>query len=431
MYQERSDEMRSFSIYTLGCKVNLYESEFIANDLVKYGYIKKEFDEVCDIYIINTCSVTNTSDVKSRKIIRNAIHKNPDACVVAVGCFVEANKDYTEDGLDIVIGTKDKSKIATKLDEYFGTETFVNTFSKLDDDFEDMFIDNFDLRTRAFVKVQDGCENFCSFCIIPSVRGKCRSKKLEKVILEIEALVKNGFKEVVLTGIHTGNYGVDLGIKFSDLLESICKIDGLLRLRISSIEISEIDEEVLSIIKGNNIIVDHIHIPLQSGSDTILKLMNRKYNTEYFLDKINTIRSIRPNMSITSDVIVGFPNETEELFMETYNFIKEVGFTKLHVFPYSERAGTVAASMDGSVLVSERKERAKRLLLLSKELELNYYNKFIGKTVSVLIETVKNGSIGHTGEFLSVKVDDKLEVNTIVDVVIKKVDYPYLIGEVL
>ena len=300
--------MRSVGILTLGCKVNMYESEYITNLLKESGYIIKSFDDVCDVYIINTCTVTNTSDIKSRKMIRSAIKKNPDACVVAMGCFIEANKDYNIEGLDIVLGNKDKSKIVNLLDEYFAKkEKIIKLYSDPKSQFEDMYITNFPGRTRAFVKIQDGCENFCSYCIIPFVRGKCRSKEATKVISEITELVANGYKEVVLTGIHTGNYGVDLDTNFASLLRQIVKIPGLIRLRISSIEITELTDEVLSVIKENPIIVDHLHIPLQAGSDEILKLMNRKYNLEKFFEIIAKIRKIRPNISITTDVIVGFP----------------------------------------------------------------------------------------------------------------------------
>ena len=322
-------------ILTLGCKVNTYESEFVANILKKNGYIIGEFSDVCDVYIINTCTVTNTSDIKSRKMIRNAIRKNPDACVVAMGCFIEANKDYNIDGLDIIIGNRDKSKIATILDEYFERKKQVKRlYRKRVKEFEDMYITEFPGRTRAFVKIQDGCENFCSYCIIPFVRGKCRSKEKDKVIEEITSLVKNGYKEVVLTGIHTGNYGVDLDTNFADLLREVVKIDGLKRLRISSIEVTELTDEVLEIIKNNDVIVDHMHIPLQAGSDEVLKLMNRKYDLNYYFDKIKKIRNIRPNIAISTDVIVGFPGEDESMFQKTLETCRKIGFSKIHVFPF-------------------------------------------------------------------------------------------------
>ena len=423
--------MRSAGILTLGCKVNTYESEYVINKLKENNYEIKPFTDICDVYIINTCTVTNTSDSKSKKMINTAIKRNPDACVVAMGCFIEANKDYEIDGLDITIGNKDKSKIIELLDEYFEKkETLKRLYKEEKTTFEDMYITDFPGRTRAFVKVQDGCENFCSYCIIPFVRGKCRSKELNKVVNEITDLTNNGYQEVVLTGIHTGNYGVDLNTNFATLLKELVKIDKLKRLRISSIEITELTEEVLDVIKNNKVIVDHMHIPLQAGSDEILKLMNRKYNLNYFFNKIKEIRSIRPEISITTDVIVGFPGETEELFQTTINTCKELELTKIHVFPYSIRKGTVAETLPNHLDQSIKKDRARRLLEVSKELEKDYFNKYIGKEVEVLIEEVKDGySYGHTGNYLYVKINKELEHNTFVQVKVTKIDYPYCLAE--
>ena len=423
--------MRSAGILTLGCKVNTYESEYVINKLKENNYEIKSFNDICDVYIINTCTVTNTSDSKSKKMINNAIKKNPDACVVAMGCFIEANKDYQIEGLDITIGNKDKSKIIELLDEYFEKKETLNRLYKEEKTtFEDMYITDFPGRTRAFVKVQDGCENFCSYCIIPFVRGKCRSKELDKVVNEITDLTNNGYQEVVLTGIHTGNYGVDLNTNFATLLKELVKIDKLKRLRISSIEITELTDEVLDVIKNNKVIVDHMHIPLQAGSDEILKLMNRKYDLNYFYNKVKEIRSIRPEISITTDVIVGFPGETEELFQKTINTCKELELTKMHVFPYSIRKGTVAESLPNHLDQSIKKDRARRLLEVSKELEKNYFNKYIGKEVEVLIEETKDGySYGHTGNYLYVKINRELEHNTFVQVKVTKIDYPYCLAE--
>ena len=425
------NKMRSVGILTLGCKVNTYESEYVINILKEHNYEIKSFDDVCDIYIINTCTVTNTSDIKSRKMIRNAIKKNPNACVVAMGCFIEANKDYQIEGLDIVLGNKDKSKIVDLLDEYFTKkEKIVKLYNDPKSQFEDMYITNFPGRTRAFVKIQDGCENFCSYCIIPFVRGKCRSKGKDKVISEINALVKNGYQEVVLTGIHTGNYGVDLDTNFATLLKGLVKIEGLKRLRISSIEITELTDEVLEVLKTSPIIVDHLHIPLQAGSDEILKAMNRKYDLSYFFEKIKKIREIRPNISITTDVIVGFPGETTELFEQTIKTCRDLEFAKIHVFPYSERQGTKAMELPNHIESNEKKRRARELLLVSKELEIAYANKFLNKQEEVLIEEDKDGySYGHTSNYLHVKINKKLKHNTFVTVTITKVDYPYCLAK--
>ena len=425
------NKMRSVGILTLGCKVNTYESEYVINILKEHNYEIKSFDDICDVYIINTCTVTNTSDIKSRKMIRNAIKKNPNACVVAMGCFIEANKDYQIEGLDIVLGNKDKSKIVDLLDEYFTKkEKIVKLYNDPKSQFEDMYITNFPGRTRAFVKIQDGCENFCSYCIIPFVRGKCRSKDKDKVISEINALVKNGYQEVALTGIHTGNYGVDLDTNFATLLKDLVKIEGLKRLRISSIEITELTDEVLEVLKTSPIIVDHLHIPLQAGSDEILKAMNRKYDLSYFFEKIKKIREIRPNISITTDVIVGFPGETTELFEQTIKTCRDLEFAKIHVFPYSERQGTKAMELPNHIESNEKKRRARELLLVSKELEITYANKFLNKQVEVLIEEDKDGySYGHTSNYLHVKINKKLKHNTFVTVTITKVDYPYCLAK--
>ena len=422
--------MKSVGVLSLGCKVNTYESEYVINELKSAGYEIKNFDDICDVYIINTCTVTNNSDSKSKKMIRQAIKRNPNACVVAMGCFIAANPDIQIDGLDIILGNKDKSKIVELLDEYFKNKNELRLqYTGRLKEFEDMYISNFPGRTRAFVKIQDGCDNFCTYCIIPFVRGKCRSKDESKVIDEVKSLVRNGYKEVVLTGIHTGSYGVDLDTDFADLLDKLVKIDGLLRLRISSIETTELNDKVLNVLKNSKVLVDHLHIPIQAGSNEILKAMNRKYDLDYFFNKINEIRSIRPDIAISTDVIVGFPGETEELFNTTIDTCKKLEFSKLHVFPYSERRGTASSRMDGKIDEHEKKERSRRLIEVSHELEMNYMKKFINKEVDVLIEEFKDGySYGHTGNYLHVKINKELPHNEIVKVTIKSVEYPYCIG---
>lgn len=418
-------------IYTLGCKVNTYESEYIMSLFKEKGYEICDFNDKCDIYIINTCTVTNQSDSKSKKIIREAIRNNPDSCVVAMGCFVEANKDIDIPGIDILIGNKDKSKVVDLVEEYFKNKKQIkDLYSSLGTVFEDMEISTFEGRTRAFVKIQDGCENYCSYCIIPYVRGKCRSKDKNKVISEITKLVNNGYKEIVLTGIHTGNYGRDLDTDFADLLESIVKIDGLYRLRISSIEITELNDRVLDIIKNNNVIADHLHIPLQAGSDTVLKLMNRKYDKEYFRNMINKIRNIRPNISISTDIIVGFPGETDELFNETIEFSRELEFSKIHVFPYSVRKNTPASKFPNQLDNSVKKNRARKLIEVSKDLENKYMSKFLNKEVEVLVENNKDGcSYGHTSNYLYVKINNKYNSEDIVNVSLTNINYPYIEGK--
>ena len=420
------------AIQSLGCKVNLYESEYITDQFQKAGYEIVPFQEIADVYIINTCSVTNTSDVKSRKVIHQAIRRNPDACIVAIGCFIEANHDYHEDGVDILLGNANKSKVLEYVERYWQTKQKANYFvTPIPEKFDDMTMSTFLGRTRAFIKIQDGCENFCSYCIIPYVRGKCRSKNFQTVLEEIQNYVQHGYKEVVLTGIHTGNYGVDLGTDFAALLREIVKINGLVRLRISSIEITELTDEVLQIIRDNDVIVDHLHIPLQAGSDKILRLMNRKYDLAYFKQKMEQIREIRPDISLTTDIIVGFPFETEEDFQDTLSFVREVQFSKVHVFPYSRRSGTVAADMAEQVPGDVKKDRVRRLLALSKVLETEYMKKFIGKTLPVLMEVNRTDySLGHTCNYLLVKVPGEYQSEDLVDVTITDVSYPYCLGEV-
>ncbi len=422
-------------IYTLGCKVNTYESEYIINELKKANFEINEFDDVNDVYIINTCTVTNSSDSKSRKMIRHARKLNPEACIVALGCFIEYNKDNIEKimpEIDIIVGNKDKSIVVDLIKDYMMTHNKINDLQDdFDSCFEDMFIDNYNKRTRAFVKIQDGCENFCSYCVIPRVRGKCRSKKIDTTLKEIETLVNNGYKEIILTGIHTGNYGVDIGTNFASLLREIVKIKNLSRLRISSIEATELTDEVLEIIKDNDIIVNHFHIPLQSGSDKVLKIMNRKYNLKQYKEIIDKLRSIKKDVSITTDLIVGHPGENDEEFKNTIKTINEINFSKIHVFPYSVRENTPSSKL-AQVPEYVKKEHADELLRLSKKLEVNYMRKFINKKLDVLIETSKDGySYGHTTNYLSVKVLGTLDSSSIVKVKLINIEYPYIFGELV
>lgn len=414
---------------TLGCKVNTYESEYILSCFKDKGY--EITNDIADIYIVNTCSVTNMSDAKSRKVIHRLVRENKNSVIVVMGCMIEANKDIKLDGVSIIIGNKDKAKVVELVEAYLkDREQKRLLYENFDSTFEDMFITNMESRHRAFVKIEDGCENFCSYCIIPYTRGRVRSKNPDTVIKEITTLVKNGYKEVVLTGIHTGHYGSDIETSFPELLKRIVKIEGLERLRISSIEITELNDEFLNVLKNNSVIVSHLHIPLQAGSDKILTLMNRKYLTPYFLDKVEKIREIRPDISLTTDVIVGFPKETEEDFLDTINFCKKIKFTKIHVFPYSRRKGTKADLMDGQIPENIKKERVKRLIDVSNNLEKEYLDSFISKTVSVLIEEDKDGySIGHTGNYLKVKILGDIKANEIVSVKIKERENLELVGE--
>lgn len=416
-----------FLINTLGCKVNTYESNVIRDIFLNEGY--EESNSNVDIAVINTCTVTNTSDSKSLKVIKHTIKNNPNAIVIVCGCFSQINPDRLKDmeGVSIVLGNYNKSKIMDYINQYKKNKKQIIDVRELNDEkFECMKLNNFN-KTRAFVKIEDGCENFCSYCIIPYSRGKVRSKLMEDVLDEVNTLVNNGHREIVLTGIHTGHYGADIEeYDFSDLLNEICKIKGLERLRISSIEITELDDKFLETLKNNKIIVDHMHIPLQSGCDKTLKEMNRKYDVAYFKDKIKKIRSIRPNISITTDVIVGFPNETENDFNTTVNTIKEIKFTKLHVFPFSVRKGTVAETMENQIDEKTKKERVHILMDISKELELDYMNKFVGCEVEFIPEVSKDGYIiGHTGNYLQIKSKIKSNGHETIKTTIKSIEYPY------
>ena len=421
-----------FYIYNLGCKVNSYESNIMMEDLERCGFVKgTETDS--DIYIINTCTVTNTSDNKSMKTIRKVLRLYPDKIVVACGCMTQVNSLYLKNlNVSIIIGNHGKSKITEYINKYLkDKKQIIDITDFKDNKFEDMCLNNFD-KTRAFVKIEDGCENFCSYCIIPYARGKVRSKDPKLVIEEVKNLISEGHKEVVLTGIHTGHYGSDINYKFSNLLKDLVKIKGLERLRISSIEITEITDDVLDVLKENSNLVSHMHIPLQSGSNEILKLMNRKYDKEYFIEKINKIRSIRPDISITTDVIVGFPSETEELFNETIETINKIKFSKIHVFPFSLRKGTKAEEIPNHVDDVTKKKRVKELVELSYSLENSYMNKFINKNVLLLPEIYKDGYlIGHTDNYLKVKASGNKDLlNKIIEVEILENDYPYLLGKI-
>ena len=417
-----------YYIINLGCKVNAYESKVMSDLLDNNGYIKGSIDDA-EIYIVNTCFVTNIAEHKSFQMIHKVVKKNPKIVIVC-GCLpqIKTQEVLNIEGVNIVLGNKDKTKIIEYINNY--KEKISKIYDLSNTEFENMQLNNFD-KTRAFVKIQDGCNNFCSYCIIPYTRGNVRSKKKEDVLNEINNLVNNGHKEVVLTGIHTGNYHDD-EYDFADLLSDIVKIKDLKRLRISSIEITEINDRVMDIINNKDVLVDHMHIPLQSGSNEILKLMNRKYDINYFINKVKKLRTIRPNMSITTDVIVGFPNETEELFDETIDNIKKINFTKLHVFPYSRREGTKANLMDNQIDNHIKKQRAHILIELSKQLELDYMNKFLNQNIDFIPETYKDGYLyGHTGNYLSIKSKGNKDLlNKIVNVTIENIEYPYCIGNV-
>lgn len=416
--------MKKFLIKTLGCKVNSYESEFIRNLFLEEGY--EEVEENADVCIINTCTVTNTADNKSKQVINNIKKNNKDAIVIAMGCFCQFRNSEIEDLIDadIILGNKNKHKVFEYLKEYESNHKRIIDFvdmNKDDIDFDDMEIKGYKHHHRAFIKIEDGCNNFCSYCIIPYVRGRVRSKEFNKCLMEVNDLALSGHKEIVLSGIHTGQYNSD-GKRLSDLINEISKVDQIKRIRLSSVEIVELDDKMMDIIKNNNKFVSHLHIPLQAGSDHILKLMNRRYDKKYFKKLVDKIRENRNDISLTTDVIVGFPGETEEDFKETLDFCEKIGFTKIHVFPYSDRSGTVASRMKDKIPGNIKKDRVRRLIDLSNKLEKEYYLKHIDKEDDVLIEEVKQDGYlhGFTSDYIPIKLKGNYKINEIYKIKLSK-----------
>lgn len=416
--------MKKFLIKTLGCKVNSYESEFIRNLFLEEDY--EEVEENADVCIINTCTVTNTADNKSKQVINNIKKNNKDAIVIAMGCFCQFRNSEIEDLIDadIILGNKNKHKVFEYLKEYESNHKRIIDFvdmNKDDIDFDDMEIKGYKHHHRAFIKIEDGCNNFCSYCIIPYVRGRVRSKEFNKCLMEVNDLALSGHKEIVLSGIHTGQYNSD-GKRLSDLINEISKVDQIKRIRLSSVEIVELDDKMMDIIKNNNKFVSHLHIPLQAGSDHILKLMNRRYDKKYFKKLVDKIRENRNDISLTTDVIVGFPGETEEDFKETLDFCEEIGFTKIHVFPYSDRSGTVASRMKDKIPGNIKKDRVRRLIDLSNKLEKEYYLKHIDKEDDVLIEEVKQDGYlhGFTSDYIPIKLKGNYKINEIYKIKLSK-----------
>lgn len=419
-------------ICSLGCKVNIYESEVVTDLLKKGGYEIVPFEDKADIYIINTCSVTNESDKKSRKMINRAKKNNSEAIIVVMGCYSQVSSDDIE--ADIILGNKDKSKIVEILNDFIRDRESKKIIYDLSSvEFEKMEISHFDNHTRAFVKIQDGCNAFCSYCIIPYTRGRVRSKNKDDVIEEVSRLVKDGYKEIVLTGIHTGRYGIDINSSLYELLCELVKIPNIYRIRLSSIEINEVTPEIIDLYKNNKIMARHLHVPLQSGSNKILKLMNRRYNKEEFMEMIDKLREIE-DISLTTDLIVGFPNETDDDFEETMDTLKKIHFTKIHTFPYSRRRGTVADKMDGHISGDIKKKRVHEVIELSNEYENEYYKSKISKVYDGVVERHNNGLVVvHTSNFIPVIIDDNdnIENNSIVNVKIERVDGLNVYGRVV
>ncbi|MCG3089113.1 tRNA (N(6)-L-threonylcarbamoyladenosine(37)-C(2))-methylthiotransferase MtaB [Sporosarcina cyprini] len=436
------ERQKTVAMYTLGCKVNHYETEAIWQLFKEAGYERTDFEKNADVYVINTCTVTNTGDKKSRQVIRRAIRKNPDAVICVTGCYAQTSpaEIMAIPGVDIVVGTQDRTKLLGLIDEFRVERQPINAVRNIMKNrvYEELDVPAFTDRTRASLKIQEGCNNFCTFCIIPWARGLMRSRDPEEVIRQAQQLVDAGYLEIVLTGIHTGGYGEDLkDYNLARLLRDLeTQVKGLKRLRISSIEASQLTDEVIQVLKESSIIVRHLHIPIQSGSNTVLKRMRRKYTMEFFAERLDRLREALPHLAITSDVIVGFPGETEEEFMETYNFIREHRFSELHVFPYSKRTGTPAARMEDQIDEEVKNERVHRLIELNDQLAKEYASEFEGEVLEVIPEEIykldpASGLYeGYTDNYLKVVFPaDESMVGKIVKVKIVKAGYPYNDGQ--
>ena len=434
---------KTVSFYTLGCKVNQYETNAMEQQFIKNNYEIVENTQKADIYVINTCTVTNMAERKSRQMLRRVKEINPSAVLVVCGCYAQVAKNELEQipEIDIILGINEKNEIVQIVENYMekmAEQDKRSQKAEIDDvskqkEFLDFGDVTYTEKNRAVVKVQDGCNMFCSYCIIPYARGRIRSRKIESVVSEIEKIAKEEIKEVVITGIHVASYGKDFDnentskkIRLIDLLEAINKIDGIDRIRLSSLEPTIVDEEFATRLSKLDKICDHFHLSLQSGCDETLKRMNRKYTTQIYRDAVATLRKYYPEASFTTDVIVGFPGETDEEFAKTYEFLKEIDFYRLHVFKYSPRRGTVAEKMPNQIDGNKKEERSNKLIELSNSTENKHNQSYIGKTVKVLFEEFEDGFFkGHTTNYMMVKVagveeqSDKF-VNQILDVKIKE-----------
>ena len=425
------------AFYTLGCKVNTYESESVWELFKEEGFERVNQKEFADVYIINTCTVTNSADSKSRKAIRKLIKINPEAVIAVMGCYSQLSTDdvFSIDGVDIVIGTKNREHLLPLVKKVLNERQRIKEVSDISRYrvFDEVKVTNFTENTRAFLKIQDGCNNFCTYCIIPYARGPVRSRPKDSVIEEATHLVNNGYHEIVLAGIHTGGYGQDLdNYSFFDLLNDLKDIKGLKRLRISSIEVNELSDEILNLLANNKVFAKHLHIPLQSGSDEVLSMMKRKYNKVQFLEHIDHIRKMMPGIAITTDIIVGFPGETDLMFEEMYDFIKEVAFSELHIFPYSRRSGTKAGKMKEQINGIVKSYRVNQLLDLNTKLATKFIEKSRTKELSVIFEkSDKQFTYGHSDTYIYIKVDKDIKLhNQIIDVVIESVKYKDTFGKV-
>lgn len=419
--------MKKVAFITLGCKVNQYETNAMCEEFLKKGYELVEKEEKADIYVVNTCTVTNMSDRKSRQMLRRVRELNKDAIIVACGCYVQVARKELEDmeEIDIVLGNNEKSKIVEFVEEFINNKD-KKKVENIDDvmrtkEFVDFGDVTFTEKTRAVIKIQDGCDRFCSYCIIPYARGKVRSRKKENILSEIKKIAEEDIKEVVITGIHIASYGKDFeeNYRLIDLLEDINKIEKIKRIRLGSLEPTLITEEFMNRLTKLDKICHHFHLSLQSGCDETLKRMNRRYTTEEFKKSTELLKKAYPNVSLTTDIIVGFPGETEEEFNKTYEFLKDINFYQMHVFKYSPRKGTKAAAMPNQIEGNIKEQRSKKLLELSDENQFEYNKTYIGKEIEILFEEEKNSIYkGHTANYIEGYLSlDKNKINNKIDTI--------------
>ena len=419
--------MKKCALHNLGCKVNSYETQAMQQMMTEAGYEIVPFGtEAADVYIINTCSVTNIADQKSRQMIHKARKLNPDAIVVATGCYVESANIANRTDADILIGNNEKSRLVELIEEYTGLVRPINESINSVSCFDEMKIDGPEEHTRAFVKIQDGCNRFCTYCIIPYVRGRIRSRRPDDVLDELTRIAESGCKEVVLTGIHLSSYGMDFsdGITLIDIIEKAQKIEGIERIRLGSLEPLIVTEDFVRRLSACDKVCPHFHLSLQSGCNETLRRMNRRYTTEEYMQGVEILRKYYDNPAITTDVIAGFPMETEEEFSETLDFVKKVGFYEMHVFKYSRRKGTMADAMSGQLTERVKSERSARLIAVNEELSHEYRMKYVGRKVRVLLEEVVNIDgvdyyTGFTDTYVRVHIpaaDKVLQTNEIVSV---------------
>ena len=417
---KNNDILKSVAFLSLGCKVNAYETESIKEMFKNAGYEIRQFNEAADIYIVNTCTVTNIADRKSRQMLHRAKKLNPEAVVVAVGCYVQAPQSKLEDDdlVDILVGTRGKSSVLDLVEEYIRSNKerdFKHSVVKEGEENKDWSYDSGEVnaaggKTRANLKIQDGCDQFCTYCIIPFVRGRIRSRDMESIIEETERLARAGYKEMVLTGIHIGSYGRDIDgeSRMLELLTMLNEVEGDFRIRLGSVEPRLITEEFLEGLVKLKKVCPHFHLSLQSGSTTVLKRMNRHYSAEEYLASVNLLKKYYDRPGITTDIIVGFPGESDEEFEETAAFVKKVGFLKVHVFPYSKRDGTYAAKMSEQVAPEIKKRREDRLIAICEEVAKEYLDSFNGDSERVLLEEEIKGRedyiLGHTDRYIEVAV---------------------------